>query len=231
MFAESIPRSATPRRMNGRTVVASSAPLALPDEATAAPTRSVRNTYGSVAAPTVSTAPAQRAESSGRPGRRDLVAGEEPGRAEVAQPVRAPRACRSRPRPRGRAPPGSRRPRIPRRPTHPSRAPARRPGAGPRSSRAATLIAAVNPAVPIAIASRCRQPVRQRHDPAGRHPRDLRVPAMARGADVVAVGEHGSSRAGTRRPPRPARARRGRCPGPAGSCGRPCRPRARRARP
>ena len=44
MFAESIPSSATPRRMNGKTVVASSAPLALPDDATAAPIRSVRST-------------------------------------------------------------------------------------------------------------------------------------------------------------------------------------------
>ncbi len=68
MLAESIPSSATPRRMKGNTVVVRSAPLALPDDATAAPLRSVRSTYGSVAAPTVSTAPAQRAESSGRPG-------------------------------------------------------------------------------------------------------------------------------------------------------------------
>ena len=44
MFAESMPSSATPRRMNGKTVVTSSAPLALPDDATAAPTRSVRST-------------------------------------------------------------------------------------------------------------------------------------------------------------------------------------------
>ena len=44
MLAESIPSSATPRRMNGKTVVTSSAPLAFPDEATAAPSRSVRRT-------------------------------------------------------------------------------------------------------------------------------------------------------------------------------------------
>ena len=44
MFAESMPRSATPRRMNGRTVVVSSAPLALPEDATAPPIRSVRRT-------------------------------------------------------------------------------------------------------------------------------------------------------------------------------------------
>ena len=48
MFAESIPRSATPRRMNGSTVVRSSAPPALPDEATAAAAKPGREQRGDV---------------------------------------------------------------------------------------------------------------------------------------------------------------------------------------
>ena len=65
--AESMPSSATPRRMNGKTVVSSFGPEALPLAATAAPVRRVRSTYGSVAAPTASTAPAHRSDSSGLP--------------------------------------------------------------------------------------------------------------------------------------------------------------------
>ena len=53
--------------MNGKTVVSSLGPDAFPLAATAAPVRRVRSTYGSVAAPTASTAPAQRSDSSGLP--------------------------------------------------------------------------------------------------------------------------------------------------------------------
>ena len=72
--------------MNGKTVVVRAGPPALPDAATVAPWRSVRRTYGSVAPPTASTAPAQRSDSE-RPValRRDLVARHDPGRAEPAQ--------------------------------------------------------------------------------------------------------------------------------------------------
>ena len=79
MLTESIPSSATPRRMNGKTVVSNFAPPALPQAATDAPVRSVRSTYGSVAAPTASTAPAHRSDSSGLPSpvtsSRDRIAG------------------------------------------------------------------------------------------------------------------------------------------------------------
>ena len=52
--------------MNGKTVVENGAPLVLPLDATAPPQLSVRRMYGSVAAPTQSTAAAQRSLSSGR---------------------------------------------------------------------------------------------------------------------------------------------------------------------
>ena len=74
--------------MNGKTVVSSFGPPALPDAATAAPIRSVRSTYGSVAAPTASTAPAHRSDSSGRALGGHLVAGQDPGRAQRPQPGR-----------------------------------------------------------------------------------------------------------------------------------------------
>ena len=64
--AESIPTSAAARRMNGKTVVATHGPPALPDAATVASRRSVRRIYGSVTPPTQSTAPAQRSASKGR---------------------------------------------------------------------------------------------------------------------------------------------------------------------
>ena len=79
-----------------------------------------------------------------------------PRRARAGSPPRAP--CRWPPRPRSRARRGSPRPCCRRRPSRPSRGRARRPGVSPRSSRATTLIAAVKPAVPMAIASRVVNP-------------------------------------------------------------------------
>ena len=78
---ESIPSSATPRRMNGKTVVSSFGPPALPLAATAAPVLSVRSTYGSVAPPTASTAPGPplRLERPALAGH--LVPCQDPGRA------------------------------------------------------------------------------------------------------------------------------------------------------
>ena len=190
MFAESIPSSATPRRMNGRTVVSSFAPPALPDDATAAPGRSVRRTYGSVAAPTVSTAPAQRADSSGRGlsavhSSRGTIPAAPSARSRSsssALPVAAqtswPRAGEDRDRDA---------PDAAARPGHEHRSVARRAGRAARAPR--RDIAAVNPAVPIAIASRAVEPRRQRHDVAGRQPRERAVPAVAGDAEVVAVGE------------------------------------------
>ena len=72
--------------MNGKTVVSSSGPPALPLDATAPPVRSVRSTYGSVAPPTASTAPAQRSDSSGLPS------------AVTSSRVRIPAAPRARSR-------------------------------------------------------------------------------------------------------------------------------------
>ena len=63
------------------------------------------------------------------------------------------------------------------------------PGRRPCRSSAATDIAAVNPAVPIAIASRAVRPGGQRHDVAGRQPGELAVAAVPGDAEVVAVGE------------------------------------------
>ena len=50
--------------------------------------------------------------------------------------------------------------------------------------------AAVNPAVPIAIASSALRPVGQRHDPVAGHAHELRVAAVVRDAEVVAGDEH-----------------------------------------
>ena len=109
-----------------------------------------------------------------------LVPCQDPGRAHRPAAGRPRRSCRSRPRPRSRGRPGSpapcRRPRrdAPVTSTGPSS------GSSPRSSSATTDIAAVKPAVPIAIASRGDRPGRQRHDPAGRHALVLGVAAVAR---------------------------------------------------
>ena len=108
----------------------------------------------------------RRPQPSGRferpAGRRDLVAGEEPGGAEAAQPVHLVRLAGRRPDLVAA--------RREDRDGHAADAPGRtgdedRPVARrePARSRASTLIAAVNPAVPIAIASRVRQPVGERH--------------------------------------------------------------------
>ena len=191
-LTESIPSSATPRRMNGKTVVSSFAPAGIAAmAATAAPVFSVRSTYGSVAAPTASTAPAQRSDSSGRPSRGHLVPGQDPGRAQRPQSVRLVGLAGRRPdlvaavgQDRQRRAP---RPRRMRR----SPAPARHPGVSPRSSRATTDIAAVNPAVPIDIASRGDRPGASGTTQPGRHALVLAVPAVARHAQLVAVGEHG----------------------------------------
>ena len=88
---ESIPSSATPRRMNGKTVVSRAGPPALPLAATVAPVRSVRSTYGRVAAAdrVHRPGPALRLERLARGG--DLVAGQEARRRR--EPVS--RSCSS----------------------------------------------------------------------------------------------------------------------------------------
>ena len=145
--------------MNGSTVVSRRGPPALPDDATAAPVRSVRSTYGSVGPPTVSTAPAQRPDSSGRElsavtSSRDTTPAAPSERSRSSSsglPVAAqtswPRAARiaTAQLADAAARPGHERP-------------ARRPARRPRASSAATDIAAVNPAVPTAIASRAVSP-------------------------------------------------------------------------
>src|SRR5262245_3985584 len=144
--------------MNGSTVVSSRGPPAFPDDATAAPVRSVRRTYGIVGPPTVSTAPAQRADSSGLPlsavtssrgttpaapsARSRASSSGLPVAAQTSWPRAASIATAVLPTP----------PLAPVTSTGPS------PGRRPRASSAATDIAAVNPAVPTAIASRALNP-------------------------------------------------------------------------
>ncbi len=144
--------------MNGSTVVSRRGPPALPDDATAAPVRSVRSTYGSVGPPTVSTAPAQRPDSSGRElsavtSSRETTpaAPSERSRASssglpVAAQTSWPRAARI----------ATAQPPTP--PLAPVTTIGPSPGRRPRASSAATDIAAVNPAVPTAIASRAVSP-------------------------------------------------------------------------
>ena len=151
-LVESMPRIAAPRRMNGRTVVLNAGPPALPQLATAACGRRVRRMYGIVGPPTASIAPAQRPDSSGLAlsavtssrvsvavapsSRRRTSSSGFPVAAHTSWPRLANIPTANRPRP----------PDAPVTRTGPS------PGLRPWSSRAMTLIAAVKPAVPIAIA-------------------------------------------------------------------------------
>ena len=175
--------------MNGNTVVVRSAPLAFPDDATAAPLRSVRRTYGSVAAPTVSTAPAQRAESSGRPGAVTSSRPRKPAAPSARQPVVLVGLAGRRPdlvtalgedRDGGRS-------HAARRAGHQHRSVARAQAAlleGRDAHRRR------EPGRPDRHRLARRQAVGHRHDPARGDARVGRVPTMARRPDVVAVGEH-----------------------------------------
>ena len=174
--------------MNGKTVVSNLAPPALPQAATAAPVRSVRSTYGSVAAPTASTAPAHRSDSSGFPspvtssrvripaapiaGSRVRLVGLAGRRPDLVAAVGQDRQCRAahaagrtghQHRPVGRVEAAL----LERDDGHRRREPGR-----PDRHRVAR-----------------RQARRQRHDPAGRHALVLRVAAVARDAQLVSVGE------------------------------------------
>ena len=159
MLTESMPSSATPRRMNGKTVVASVGPPALP-LGTPRPRRS-----GASAARTGASRRRPR-----RPPRPSVPTRAACPRRSTSSRVRIPAAPSAR-QPRrllglaGRGPDlvaavGQDRDRRPADAARwrPSRAPGRRPGVRPRSSSATTDIAAVNPAVPMAIASRGVRP-------------------------------------------------------------------------
>jgi len=119
----------SPGRMNGKTLVASAAPPALPEAATAAPWRSVASTAASTCPPTGSTAPAHLSRCSGLPA--------------VSSTSRATTSAAPRPRSRSAAPglPVTAVTSCPRRPARPPRrsrhrrrrrspAPGRHPGPG-----------------------------------------------------------------------------------------------------
>ena len=177
--------------MNGKTVVASSAPPALPDDGDrgAGPQRpqDVRQRRPRRRCPPPPpSAPTPAAGRSPRSPRRGP--GSRPRRGRGGASARP--ACRSPPRPRGRASARIATAVLPTPPLAPVTSTGPSPGRSPWSSSAATLIAAVKPAVPIAIASRAVSPSGSgTTQPAG-HPRELAEAAVARDAEVVAVGEH-----------------------------------------
>ena len=67
-MTESMPRSETPRRINGATEVGKSMPPASPQAATAPPYRVIDSTLASVVEPTVSMPPAKRSFANGLAG-------------------------------------------------------------------------------------------------------------------------------------------------------------------
>ena len=186
---ESIPSSATPRRMNGKTVVWRVAPPALPDAATAAPRRSVRSTYGSVAAPdrVHRPGPAFRVERPSLGGH--LVPGQDPGCAKRPQALRLVGLAGDRPDLIAAV-----RQDRQRRAAHPARGAGHEDGPGVRLE--ATVLERDHghrrgePGRPDRHRVARRQPRRQRNDPVGRHSLVLAVAAVPGHAEVVAVRQH-----------------------------------------
>jgi len=84
-MTESMPRSETPRRINGATEVGKSMPPASPQAATAPPQRVIETTLASVVEPTASMPPAQRPFPSGFAGPASSLRSMDPGRAQAFQ--------------------------------------------------------------------------------------------------------------------------------------------------
>ena len=82
-----MPKSDTPRKMNGATLPGRSMPPASPQAATAPPYLVIDSRLASVVEPTESMPPAQRSLASGLPRRRQLVAVDDLGGAEALQIV------------------------------------------------------------------------------------------------------------------------------------------------
>ena len=203
-----MPSRATPRRMNGKTVVenAGAAGIAARRDRGAAAERPQDVRQRRPADRVDRARPALRLERPGALGGA-LLSRHEPGRAERRGGSPPRTACRSPPRPRSHARRGSPRPCCRRRRVAPGDEDRPVAGSSPRASRATTLIAAVKPAVPIAIASRVVEPGGQRHDPLRRDPLVRGESAVAADPEVVAVGDDGVAR-----PDRRVVARRRRSP-------------------
>ena len=177
--------------------------------------------------PTGSTTPAQRCRSSGLPAPRRSPRGDDLRGPELAQQVRLVRLPVSR-APRGRAAPGCR-PRVePTPPLAPSTRTGPSPGVSPAILEMGDRQRGGVPAVPSAIACGRSGP-RAAARPSRPASAPLRVAAVMRDADVVAVAITSPGPAPPPRPrrPRPPRRRRGRAarygpPGP--SARRPARP-------
>ena len=140
--------------------------------------------------------------------------GSRPRPASAAGPPR--RACRSRPRPRSRGRPGSRAPSRRHRPIAPVTRTGPSDGVEPALLEGDDGHRRGEAGRPDRHRVARREARRERHDPAGRDPLVFGVPAVARDAELVAVGQHGRAHrerrvVAARRPRRP-----GRCPGSAG---------------
>ncbi len=84
-MTESMPRSETPRRINGATELGKSIPPASPQAATAPPYRVIASTFASVVEPTVSIPAAKRSFANGFTGPARSCRGDDLGRTEPLQ--------------------------------------------------------------------------------------------------------------------------------------------------